>query len=125
MILAIACYCLFNDNRNDDSLDFVPIHTRCPNSPPSTVPNFCNLTFRKGDLNNNDLESFPDEQELIKKEDKEDINKQACGTLVETTALLGDGFVDETLYADAISAEELARNLTSIKKEVELANVET
>ena len=36
--LAIACYCLFNDNRNgDDSLDFVPIHTRCPNSPPSTV----------------------------------------------------------------------------------------
>ena len=38
MILAIACYCLFNDNRNgDDSLDFVPIHTRCPNSPPSTV----------------------------------------------------------------------------------------
>ena len=76
-------------------------------------------------MNNNDLESFPDEQELIKKEDKEDINKQACGTLVETTALLGDGFVDETLYADAISAEELARNLTSIKKEVELANVET
>ena len=45
MILAIACYCLFNDNRNgDDSLDFVPIHTRCPNSPPSTVqPKRCKL----------------------------------------------------------------------------------
>ncbi len=74
-------------------------------------------------MNNNDLDDF--EQDLIKKEDKDNLDKQTCGTLVETTALLGEGFVDETLYTDAISAEELARNLTTIKKEVELVNRET
>ena len=41
IVSTLWCYCLFNDNRNgDDSLDFVPIHTRCPNSPPSTVGEF-------------------------------------------------------------------------------------
>ena len=69
-------------------------------------------------MNNNELGGFPDEHDLIKKEEKEN-------TLVETTALLGEGFVDETLYADAISAEELERNLTTIKKEAELVNTDT
>lgn len=80
----------------------------------------------KGDMNNNDLEEFPEDQDLvIKKEDKDNIVKQECGSLVETTTLLGEGFVDETLYADAISAEELARNLTTIKKEADLMNTES
>lgn len=83
------------------------------------------FNHRKGDLNNNDLDDFSNDQDLIKKEDKEGIDKHPCGALVETTTLLGEGFVDETLYADAISAEELARNLTTMKKEVELANSET
>lgn len=52
------------------------------------------------------------------------MGKQACQTLVETTALISEGFVDETLYAETITAEELARNLTTIKKEVELTSGE-
>lgn len=77
-------------------------------------------------MNNNEVDLDDFEQELLKKEvDKENIQNQTCETLVETTALLGEGFVDETLYADTISAEELARNLTNIKKEVELVNPDT
>ena len=83
-----------------------------------------NLIFRKGDINNNDSDDF--EQDLIKKEDKDNIDKQACGALVETTTHLGEGFVDETFYpnVDVFNAEELARNLTTIKKEVDLVNGE-
>ena len=60
MILAIACYCLFNDNHNgDDSLDFVPIHTRCPNSPRSTVSlNGKNINILSQSLGVNGTESL-------------------------------------------------------------------
>lgn len=61
------------------------------------------------------------EDNEIKKEEKDVIEKRSNNGL-ETAGLLGEGFVDDALYAGLSTPEELARNLTTIKKEVEMAD---
>ena len=79
---------------------------------------FYHVFRSKDDMNNNELGIIEDTE--IKKEDKESMDKRTNGTL-EATGLLGEGFVDETLYVEGLSPEELARSITTIKKEVEMA----
>lgn len=74
----------------------------------------------KDDINNNnELDDMGDIE--MKKEEKDGIEKRTNGSL-ETAGLLGENFVDDSLYAEGLSPEELARNLTTIKKEVEMVD---
>ena len=67
-------------------------------------------------MNNNELDLLEDQD--IKKEEKDSLEKRQNGGTLEASELLGETFVDETLYVEGLSPEELSQSITKIKKEV-------